>query len=222
MDGHKPIFICDIQNCEKIFTTKYSLARHMQTHRKKKAFKCKECDKTFSIKQNLIEHEFVHTGELPYVCNFEGCSERFRQRGKLALHRQTHKNYSKKAYRSHNKINDGEIKNTREGSLNVLVNSANVRPSMVSTSIVPSQMPSSTNYYVINNPCNKISQFPCNQSMVGFGQTLPIRSGVVGSNQVVPINLVRRPLMTQSGNSGVLPKLSLLMLPNNNFRCPLN
>jgi len=106
----KPIFICDFNNCEKIFTTKYSLHRHSLTHNVKKAHVCKQCDKKFTIKQNLIEHEFVHTGELPYACNIDGCAERFRQRGKLSLHRQSHKSYQKKSYKSHVKINDTEDK----------------------------------------------------------------------------------------------------------------
>lgn len=222
MDRSKPIFICDFFNCERIFTTKYSLSRHMQTHRKKKDFKCKECDKTFSIKQNLIEHEFVHTGQLPYLCNFEGCTERFRQRGKLALHRQTHKNYNKKAYRSHNLINEGETKTTRECPLNDLVNLGNSVPTNTQNRMMTSSLPANTNFYVMTNPCGKISHFSCNQRMVQIPRHVPIGSGVFIPRQVTPINLGDRRVFPSTGNNSSLPRLSMMMLQPNNFRFPFN
>lgn len=41
--GVKKRFRCDIQDCEQIFSTKYSLKRHYQKHYTKKKFKCKHC-----------------------------------------------------------------------------------------------------------------------------------------------------------------------------------
>ena len=41
----------------------------------------------------------VHTKAKPFVCGINGCQETFRQRGKLCLHRMTHKEYKKKEYR---------------------------------------------------------------------------------------------------------------------------
>ena len=103
----KKLFICDFKNWEKVFTTKYSMLRHINIH-KKKSFKWDQWNKQFSFKQNLVEHQFIHTGELPYTCGVNGCTQKFRQRGKLSIHRQSHLEYRKKEYRSHAVINEDE------------------------------------------------------------------------------------------------------------------
>lgn len=46
----------------------------------------------------LKEHIYVHTKDKPYVCGIGDCEKRFRQAGKLSLHRRTHKEYSLKWY----------------------------------------------------------------------------------------------------------------------------
>lgn len=48
MNGDKT-FKCDILNCSKLFKTKYSLKRHMKTHKVKKLFKCQTCTKAFAL-----------------------------------------------------------------------------------------------------------------------------------------------------------------------------
>ena len=48
--------------------------------------------------QYLKEHEFKHTKELPYICGVSGCTLRFRQAGRLSLHRKTHPEYMSKKY----------------------------------------------------------------------------------------------------------------------------
>mmetsp|Transcript_1767 Transcript_1767/g.1726 ORF Transcript_1767/g.1726 Transcript_1767/m.1726 type:complete len:164 (+) Transcript_1767:60-551(+) len=161
MNSNKPIFICEFKKCERIFTTKYSLIRHAQTHMKTKNFECKQCSKSFNIKQNLIEHEFAHSGELPYVCNIDGCPQRFRQRGKLSLHRQSHTNYKKKSYRSHTSINDGEIaKRVQIGQPN---NSYNCAPTTSTSSInaqhtVRNLASANANLFMLSNQLGKINQ----------------------------------------------------------------
>lgn len=215
MEGDKPIFICDFKNCEKIFTTKYSLIRHVQTHMKKKNFKWKQCDKTFTIKQNLIEHEFVHTGEQPYVCGIDGCTQRFRQRGKLSLHRQSHKNYKKKNYRSHTSINDGEL--TRR----VQLGQHNMQPSWIPTNAGQSSVPqlpigstpvSNQALLVMSNQMGKMTQLNCGQPLITLSQSLHTQNYPYVPRQVPP-NI--RFLGPQPGQRmpGVLPKLNLVMMP---------
>lgn len=46
----------------------------------------------------MKEHECIHTNSRPYVCGVNGCQMRFRQRGKLSLHRRKHKGYKMKEY----------------------------------------------------------------------------------------------------------------------------
>ncbi len=41
---------------------------------------------------------YTHTGECPYVCGVNGCQLRFKQNGKLSLHRRTHPEYALKHY----------------------------------------------------------------------------------------------------------------------------
>lgn len=209
MESTKPIFICDFNKCEKIFTTKYSLVRHMSTHLKKKAFKCKECDKTFSIKQNLIEHEFVHTGELPYVWNFNGCAERFRQRGKLSLHRQTHKNYKKKSYRSHTHMNEEESwARPSVGHSSGPVNSSTVSNQTVPNVQVMQGFGNSQNMYLLNNQCGKINQVNLQQNPY-----LTI-SKYFFQPSMAPMGIIQNQVMPQYPTSASLPKLSVVMMPS--------
>jgi uncharacterized Zn-finger protein len=78
---------CDFRDCEKLFSTKYSLKRHIMKHSNKKRHICKHCQKGFTLPQYLEEHEYTHTGEKPFVCGVGECIEVFRQRGKLSIHR---------------------------------------------------------------------------------------------------------------------------------------
>ena len=90
------IFSCS--SCPKEFTTKFSLNRHQLVHNQVKNFTCNFCPKKFALKQYLKEHECIHTNSRPYVCGVNGCQQRFRQRGKLSLHRRKHKGYRMKEY----------------------------------------------------------------------------------------------------------------------------
>lgn len=90
------IYKCEA--CDQIFTTKFSLSRHALVHSKVKKYACRFCDKRFALNQYRKEHECIHTNEKPYVCGVNGCDERFRQRGKLSLHRRRHEGYQIKKY----------------------------------------------------------------------------------------------------------------------------
>jgi len=98
MKGQKK-FICEHPGCKKEYSTKFALRRHLVTHSGLKPYGCSLCGKRFSLEQYLTEHMYVHTKAKPFVCGINGCTEAFRQRGKLCLHRMTHSEYKKKEYR---------------------------------------------------------------------------------------------------------------------------
>ncbi|XP_052066949.1 zinc finger protein 721-like [Mytilus californianus] len=74
--------------CGKVFTQKYSLNWHQQTHYEKKQFKCDVCGKEFNFKGNLKTHLRVHTNEKPYKCH--ECGKGFSQTSSLHTHSRLH------------------------------------------------------------------------------------------------------------------------------------
>ena len=48
---------------------------------------CPICQKGFSVKSSLKRHMMLHTGEMPYECL--SCGKRFRQRSNLTRHART-------------------------------------------------------------------------------------------------------------------------------------
>lgn len=83
---------CVKPSCNKTYTTKFSLRRHVASHRAVQQYQCKVCDRRFALRQYLKEHSNIHTGERPFVCLFKGCGHSFRQAGKLSLHKRIHRN----------------------------------------------------------------------------------------------------------------------------------
>jgi hypothetical protein len=90
--------ICPWEGCGRMFRARFLLNRHMLIHTKEKRYFCSFCDKSFTLAQHYKEHTSIHTGEFPYECGVNGCKERFRQGGKLSLHRRTHPEYKLKHY----------------------------------------------------------------------------------------------------------------------------
>ena len=78
---------CTHEGCDKAFTTRFSLRRHLVSHLPAKQFQCKLCFKKFTLGQYLREHMYIHTGQKPYVCKYPGCGKSFRQAGKLSQHK---------------------------------------------------------------------------------------------------------------------------------------
>jgi KRAB domain-containing zinc finger protein len=74
----KKLYKCDIKDCEKLFSSKFSLKRHNMKHFNNKKYVCKHCKKAFVLPQYLEEHEYTHTGEKPFICGINGCPETFR------------------------------------------------------------------------------------------------------------------------------------------------
>ena len=96
--AEKPDFVCAEPGCGKALKSRFSLRRHHNLiHKRIRKYKCTYCEKAFTLRQYLREHENTHSREKPFVCGIDGCQERFRQRGRLCVHRKTHANYVPKS-----------------------------------------------------------------------------------------------------------------------------
>lgn len=88
-DYNVVIFCCMYMGCDKTYSTKFNLKRHVETiHLNKKRHYCEECKRWFASKQNLVEHMYTHSGEKPFQCNL--CPKIFRQASQLSLHQRKH------------------------------------------------------------------------------------------------------------------------------------
>ncbi|XP_060778821.1 zinc finger protein Xfin isoform X1 [Neoarius graeffei] len=79
-------FCCTL--CDKKFSSKLTMRRHMDIHQGKKPFKCPGCHYSTRLKASLIQHMRVHTGEKPYKC--PQCSYASIDRSSLRRHSRTH------------------------------------------------------------------------------------------------------------------------------------
>ena len=77
------------KKCEKQFSGKRTLAKHMRGHDKRTRFPCTHCDSNLQSANNLAEHELIHTGGKPHIC--PECGKYFRTKGTLKKHQITHR-----------------------------------------------------------------------------------------------------------------------------------
>ncbi|CAL4179041.1 unnamed protein product, partial [Meganyctiphanes norvegica] len=52
--------------CDYCTYSEIKLENHMKTHSERNIYKCNTCDKRFSCKSILERHLIIHTGEKPY------------------------------------------------------------------------------------------------------------------------------------------------------------
>lgn len=53
--------------CDKTFTNRYCLTRHLRIHIDERVYECHTCEKRFNDKSNLIQHVRIHSGERRYL-----------------------------------------------------------------------------------------------------------------------------------------------------------
>ncbi|XP_007229384.3 zinc finger protein 236 isoform X1 [Astyanax mexicanus] len=79
-------FCCTL--CDRKFSSKLTMRRHMGIHQGDKPFECPHCHYSTRLKASLIQHLRVHTGEKPYKC--PQCSYASIDRSSLRRHLRTH------------------------------------------------------------------------------------------------------------------------------------
>ena len=84
---HK-VYKCEYANCNKIYRSKENLNLHIQNiHQKLKPYQCSYCPMKFSHRNGRIYHERkIHTLNLPYHCEYEGCSHAFPCKSAMMAH----------------------------------------------------------------------------------------------------------------------------------------
>ena len=65
---------CQCTTCCKVFSSKLSLARHMNIHSAK--YECETCHKTFATKHILVRHTKVHSKDKDFTCH--SCNAKFK------------------------------------------------------------------------------------------------------------------------------------------------
>ena len=85
--GNELVFKCHYEGCDKNFTSKWSLTRHIRTHTGDKAYKCciDGCGKAFVQKCSLTRHELTHTASQQWVCDYYGCGKKFKLKEYLGM-----------------------------------------------------------------------------------------------------------------------------------------
>jgi len=92
-DGEFKPYKCS--NCEKSYTARSALMRHMRNHTGVRPYKCSVCDATFTQDVVLINHMRTHSGEKNFQCDV--CGMRFGTKYFMLHHAKKHKRGNNKA-----------------------------------------------------------------------------------------------------------------------------
>lgn len=77
---------CD--HCEKYFSTKETLNRHILKQKNAKPYDCPICDEKFNSEAQVKKHSLSHVNEGPFQC--KGCEGKFEHPFYLLVHQKTH------------------------------------------------------------------------------------------------------------------------------------
>ena len=87
----KSLSIGIFSGCDKKFTSKFKLKRHILIHSQTKRFLCDVCKRAFRRKDHLKNHEKVHDpGKTVYSCSNKGCSRTYNSISSFRKHQAMH------------------------------------------------------------------------------------------------------------------------------------
>ena len=78
------LFSCIFGSCHQSYKHPQDLNHHVAMHQQI-TFNCELCDKMFTQKRLLKRHVIIHTNVLPHACSY--CSQRFRHSTQLYRHK---------------------------------------------------------------------------------------------------------------------------------------
>ncbi|XP_031617514.1 zinc finger protein 665-like [Contarinia nasturtii] len=91
--GQSPIYKCDYEGCGKSLHSMGSLKIHQMIHTGDLPFSCNFCKKQFRTQGQVKVHERSHSGEKPFKCN--QCSKAFAHRESLLTHSSLHSGHKR-------------------------------------------------------------------------------------------------------------------------------
>jgi uncharacterized Zn-finger protein len=91
-NSHIKIRPFECYHCQRKFTRKAHLQRHMSMHTGEKPYQCTFCERKFSQICKLKVHLRVHTGDKPYQCIY--CGKKFSYVYTLRKHINSHTGYN--------------------------------------------------------------------------------------------------------------------------------
>ena len=90
-------FHCHVVGCNKSFSVKSSLQRHIKiVHDKMKPYSCPDCDSLFSTGHQLKLHKERAHDKIRHNCAFDGCTKNYSDPSNLKRHvKNKHQNWIK-------------------------------------------------------------------------------------------------------------------------------
>ena len=78
--------------CDKAFSSKPSLDKHMHVHTNPMAFVCEECGQGFPFKSRMLQHKITHSVEAHFLCKHGTCGKSFKNTGDVTHQQKSHDN----------------------------------------------------------------------------------------------------------------------------------
>ena len=78
------LYICEFENCNKLFARREHWRRHTLIHSDNFPFKCDTCDRGFKRPEHVKRHQTVHTKEKPFICPI--CDTKFTRSERMKRH----------------------------------------------------------------------------------------------------------------------------------------
>ena len=94
---------CTFEGCDKTFTRKSNMTRHLKLHYGIKPFNCDFCGKSFARKSDFQAHKLSHAGRKPFKCSWKGCEKSFVRNSDKTAHEKRHLQKGKNPFQQQKK-----------------------------------------------------------------------------------------------------------------------